>query len=158
MDCERIKFAKKSLNRASKFQQDPFIVFIILWIGMNALYHDPEVGYEKQKVENYFKKRKDLVFKFLSENKKDTNSIISFINRVPQHETLRDFLKTKKRFLTLTNKGKSVQDFALFLYKIRNNMFHAVKTWDEEAEAKLLSLVNPILTKLMKKFLSNNSF
>lgn len=150
MDYSRIKFAKKSLHKARRFQ-DPFIKFIVLWIGLNAFYHNDNIKRENEKIKTYFKSNKNLIFKLLSQNKQNLELISQFMNDTPQHRKLNEFLKTRRAFLILNDKDNSIKDFAEFISQVRNNMFHAAKVWDEEDEAKLLSMINPILEKFLEE-------
>lgn len=156
MKESRIKFAEKSLQKSHSFK-DPFIRFIVLWIGLNSLYYTDKYGFERQRIKWYFRNKEDLVFEFLRKNKRGLESIAQFINDTHQHVKLGEFLRTRRSFLRLINKKSSVKDFTEFLYQIRNNMFHAVKEWDEKDEAKLLSMVGPILEKLLTELIRSET-
>lgn len=153
MEKSRIRFAKKSLDEASHFNKNPFIKFIILWIGLNSLYnYEAYQKYrEKEKIKRYLLDYKKIVSELISENINKLLDIEKFIDNTPQHNKLREFLRTRRSFLIRENyeTKNAVIDFTEFLYQIRNNMFHAGKLWDEEEEAKLLLMVNTVLEKLL---------
>ena len=152
MDPSHIKFAKRSLQKTRKFK-DHFIKFIVLWIGLNALYYNPKIRREEDRIKSYLKNNKDLIFNFLYENQQNLESVADFIKNTPQHIKLSEFLKTRRAFLILKDKENSINDFAEFLYYVRNHMFHAAKMWNEKDEATLLSMINPILGQLIEKLL-----
>lgn len=157
MENSRIKFAEKSLHKARKFR-DPFIKFIVLWIGLNALYGTIDRDKkEYKKIKNYFKNESDVIFKILCNNKEILESIGQFINNTSQHSGLKEFLKTRRAFFILKNEKESVNDFVDFLTKVRNNMFHAEKIWDEKDEAKLLLMVYPILEKIIDELIKEKN-
>lgn len=155
MGKEQVEFAKTSLEKASKFKDDPFLRFIILWIGLNALYSiGANRGEEtKDKLRNCFKKRKSLVHEVRRNNFEKLKDIECFIEVTPQHSSLRDELKTKKAFLKQNPQSlrDARMDFADFLRQVRNNMFHAKKGWKKELEAKLLRMFNPVLEDLVRR-------
>lgn len=148
-------FAKTSLEKASKFKDDPFLRFIVLWIGLNALYSTGANRGEgtKDKLRNYFEKRENLVHEVIRNNFEKLKDIECFIEVTPQHSSLRDKLRTKKAFLKQNPPSlrDARIDFADFLRQVRNNMFHARKGWKEEYEAELLRMLNPVLEDLVRR-------
>lgn len=156
MEESRVKFAEKSLERASHFNNDPFIKFIILWIGLNSLYGSYE-GNEREKVMNYFQKKDKVISKVMSRHFNKLITLENFINNTPQHMNLRKYLRTNRAFLKKDKlySEDAVKHFANFLYRIRNHMFHAEKSWDEKDEAKLLSKVNPILKEFLSELIES---
>ena len=157
MEKSKTEFARKSLEKSSDFKGDPFIRFIILWIGLNALYS--QIGWEEngknygqEVVKNYFERRLETVYSLILRNRSELKELYAFISTTKQHKRLSSYLQTRKDFLKGKphSKERAVETFAEFLYKIRNNMFHAVKQWNEKNEADLLAKVNPILEDLLR--------
>lgn len=152
----RIKFAEDYLEKVEKFDNDAFIEFIVLWLGLNALYDDKDESKRREwnKVEDYFGKNTQLIFNFLNQRNEEIQNVVDFVEDPSNHHhNLRDYLQSRRGFLTLSDEKKGVEDFAKFLYKIRCNMFHAGKLWSEEKERKLLQRVTPILKSLLKEFI-----
>lgn len=152
MDSHILEFAKESVEKSEKFVDDPLVEFIILWIGFNALYNGfSTIGeYEPKKVIRYLGENKDIVKELLREEKIEIKSICDYIDKTDQHSKLRDYIKTRKAFLNPEN-NDSVDDFTGLIIQVRNNMFHAMKGWNQKEEENLLSKINPILKKLLEK-------
>ena len=147
MDREKVEFAKTSIEKSSDFKNDSLIEFVILWIGLNALYNDNE-GQEYEKFYRYISANEHLVKVVLSKEKAELKSIVDFVNQTHQHSRIREFIATRRAFLNPEGKD-STEHFAQFVYKIRNNMFHSEKPWNQADEAKLLEMVNPIIRRLI---------
>lgn len=71
-----------------------------------------------------------------------------------QHDSIKRFLQTRRAIFDYTH-SDSVRHLRELLNKIRNNMFHAVKDWEEEAEQKLVATINPILEDILTKLTSS---
>lgn len=160
MEKSKVNFAKKALEKSSYFRDNPFIRFIILWIGLNALYSQKGWkingrNYGEAVVKNYFKGRQEIVYSLISRKRSELNELFKFISTTKQHKRLFDYSRTRKDFLKSKpdTKQRAIDTFTEFLYKIRNNMFHAVKEWDETSEAELLARVNPVLEDLLKSLI-----
>ena len=152
MDQARKEFSIKSLDKLKNFEEDVFISFIILYIGLNALYGESS-GYvrEKEKIKIFFKHNESSISGILKNNVYDLHKIVDYIKIEPQHRKLSEFVKTKRGFL---NNSPDVEHFAEFIYQVRNNMFHAAKLWDEDSEAELLKKINPVLESILRKITS----
>jgi len=156
MDKEKTKFAKNSLLKSANFDNDPMIQFIILWIGFNALYDDGG-GHEDKKVSRYFGANANTVVSLLERSNVKLKEVANFIDKTPQHAELSKVLKTRRSFLSPNPNDNSVDDFSQFIYQIRNNMFHAGKSWNQEDEDKLLQMINPVFKDMLSIFVSNST-
>ncbi|MFC1649574.1 hypothetical protein ACFL2C_02545 [Patescibacteria group bacterium] len=155
MDTRKIEFARESLNKSKKFQDDPFVEFIVLWIGLNALYSE-FAGREIDKLKCLLTQNQKAVIDILENSRKILLEIEDYINLTSQHNNLSVYLKTRRSFITNCVHDKSVEYFAEFLSEVRNNMFHAGKLWNKEEEGDLLKMVNSILFLLVNN-IANSS-
>lgn len=147
MDTDEISFAKASIKKSELFTNDPLIEFVILWIGLNALY-DNEGDKEKDKFDRYIMVNQSIIRNLLTKHEKSLLTIADFVNKTPQHLRLNEFLKTRKSFLK-PKSSDAVLHFGQIIYKIRNNMFHAEKMWTQKDEEDLLKLVNPVMKDML---------
>jgi len=147
MENEKLEFARISIKKGAEFQNDPLIEFVILWIGLNALYDDDN-GHEREKFCRYILANTDLVKSLLKKKTAELTKIIEFIGETHQHVRLNEFIRTRRAFLDPGSDG-GVEHFGQFIYKIRNNMFHSEKPWNQKDEAKLLGMINPIVRDLL---------
>lgn len=147
MDIQRVEFAKASIQKSKAFTEDPLIEFVILWIGLNALYNDGE-GREDEKFERYMLENNDLIKDVISKEQKTFVSLVEFVGNSYQHTRLNEFIRSRKAFLKPDSKD-SAEHFRQLIYKIRNNMFHSEKPWNQEDEATLLKMVNPVIEQLL---------
>jgi len=152
MDNKKINFTRKTLSKAEDFD-DQLIKFVILWIGLNALYdRDEEKKHEGEKVKAFFKNNEKIITKVINEEKHDLTRVEDVIyNKYPiQHQKIGEFLN-KRRIIFIKQHPDRIKYLGEFLYQVRNNMFHSAKEWEEEAEARLLSEINPIMVDILKE-------
>lgn len=154
MEREKLEFAKNSLSKSEGFANDPMIRFVILWIGFNALYDNNNDDHEHEKVYNYFDTNADLLKPLIESEKTELEKIADFINQTHQHSRLNEFLRTRRGFLAVNIDRNGIRNFAEFVYKIRNNMFHSEKPWNQADETRLLEMVNPVFEKVLISFIS----
>lgn len=152
MDNKKINFTRKALSKAEDID-DQLIKFVILWIGLNALY-DTDKGKKKEgeKVRDFFKNNEKIITKVINEEKHDRTKVEDVIyNKYPiQHQKIGEFLNTRWTILIKQHPDR-IKHLGEFLYQVRNNMFHSAKEWEEEAEVRLLSEINPIMVDILKK-------
>lgn len=153
MDTDKIEFAKSSIEKSGGFTDDPLIEFVILWIGLNALYDDG-TDREHEKLERFITSNQDIIFRILATHKERLSSFVDFVNNTPQHSTISDFVRTRRAFLK-PQALNSVSDFQELIYKVRNNMFHSGKPWIQEEEAKLLKILNPVVKDMLSQITEN---
>ena len=106
MEKSKVDFANKSLKKSSHFRDDPFIRYIVLWIGLNALYSQKgwEINgrnYGEDVVKNYFKGRQETVYSLISGKRCELNEIFEFIRTTEQHGKLFKYSRTRKDFLKI---------------------------------------------------------
>jgi hypothetical protein len=147
MDTEKIEFARTSIKKSANFTKDPLIEFIILWIGLNALYNDGD-DQENEKFKRYIQANKAIIQKILVSHKEEIRSLVELIYKTPQHSRIGEYIKTRQSFLR-PDSDDSVLHFQQLIYKVRNNMFHSEKSWNKESEASLLKILNPVVKDML---------
>jgi hypothetical protein len=153
MDPDKKEFAKISLDKSAQFKDDPMIQFVILWIGLNALYSQMDGG-ERKKLQALLQKNCALVQDCLNDFIKQLQAIDSYVGIETQHRNLKKDLSTKRSFVINAQHPNAVSDFGAFIYQVRNNMFHAGKLWSQQEENKLLAMLNPIIESLLTKLVN----
>ncbi len=149
----RKDFAKKSIEKSKTFTDDPLIKFVILWIGLNALYDDDsQYGrQEADKVKRFFQQNEEKIREIIHKREQELQKMQEVIQEYPrQHEKIKECLRTKGAIFKYKH-SDSVTHLGELLNKVRNNMFHAAKDWKEEAEQKLISTINPILEDILSE-------
>ncbi len=156
MDSTRKDFAKKSLEKSKGFNDDQLIKFVILWIGLNALYDDANSGeHEAEKVNYFFQQHEGKIREIIHKRENELQELQKVIQDYPlQHERIYQFLRSRRAIFNYQH-SHSVKHLSELLNKIRNNMFHAVKDWEEEAEQKLVATINPILEDILSELTSS---
>src|SRR5437588_4835538 len=98
MDSSRKDFAKKSLKKSKTFTDDPLIRFVILWIGLNALYDDPYYGgWEAEKVKRFFQHNEGTIREIIYKREQELQAMQMVICAYPrQHENIKESLRTKR--------------------------------------------------------------
>src|SRR5262249_31158416 len=91
----------------------------------------------------------------LHNREKELRKLHEVIQEYPiQHNRIEHFLQERRAIFEYAHPD-AVKHLSELLKKIRNNMFHAVKDWQEEAEQKLVSTINPILEDILSKLTSS---
>src|SRR2546421_7303693 len=105
MNNSRNDFAKKSLEKSKGFNDDPLIKFVILWIGLNALYDDPAYGVrEAEKVNNFFQQNERVIREIIHKREKELQEMQNIIQEYPiQHDRINQFLQTKRSIFDYTH-------------------------------------------------------
>ncbi len=163
----RITLVKKWFKRAVK-TDDPFDRFIYLWITLvvAAQRFRTHSGYfregdtDREKILDYFHANSSHIFRALQENQDSMvglarrrgtnygNAIVDTGNR-----ELRDkFSKLATHYTQncFLRQEELVETLAELLNKIRNNLFHGVKVYDDREDIALLELVNPVLISIVR--------
>jgi hypothetical protein len=155
MESARTDFAKKSLEKSKGFNEDQLIKFVILWLGLNALYDDPYYGKgEAEKVKYFFQQNERTIREIIHKREKELQEMQKVIQDHPQqHEKIYQFLQSRRALFNYKH-SDSVTHLRELLNKVRNNMFHAVKDWEEVSEQKLISTINPILEDILSELTS----
>ena len=163
----RIEFARKWYRRGSE-ELDPFDSFFCLWISLVvfAQIHQTLTQYidgcnttDRTKIMEYFYFNEDKIIKAL-ENQ-NSKMIILSRRKGSQYENsivdssrdLREkFKKLSEHYngLKLLKPHDHIEYVAELLNKIRNNVFHGNKAYDDANDIELLNLVNPILLSILE--------
>lgn len=156
MDSSRKGFAKKSLEKAEGFNDDPLIKFVILWIGLNALYDDSKYGiHEPEKVNGLFQENGEKIREIIHKREQELQELQKVIQKYPQqHDKINQFLRSRGAIFNY-NHPDAIKHLSELLNKVRNNMFHAAKDWKEEAEQKLIATINPIVEDILSELTSS---
>lgn len=164
----RLIFTKKWFLRAIR-TEDPFDRFTSLWIALVAAAqrHRTSIGTpvrendtDREKMLDYFRANSHQIFQALREN---LDSMVKLSRRRgtyygnPIVDTGSPELRDKFSKITthytknpLLPQEELVEAVAELLNKIRNNLFHGVKVYDDREDAALLELVNPVLIAILR--------
>jgi hypothetical protein len=164
----RVTFIRRWLRRARE-ARDEFDRFFSAWIALvvaaqrirDSLGQLPEEDSDRQRVVDYFLAKKSEVMRAIGKHQTEMrwlarrrgttygNSIIDTGNR-----------NLRKRFARLSRHytaAPCMQDDELvtavaeLLNKVRNNVFHGVKVYDDKEDLDLLRNVNPVLLAVLEE-------
>jgi len=165
----RLTFVKKWFQRAAK-ANNPFDKFIYLWIALvvaaqrlrtriGAPFRENDT--DREKILDYFRANSYKVSKALQGNQ---DSMVKLAQRRgtnygnPIVDTGNPELRYKFSRLAAhyaqsghLPEEELVETIAELLNKIRNNLFHGVKVYDDREDIALLELVNPLLLEILQK-------
>ena len=148
-------YVSKCLERvdSDSLENDAMLRFTILMLAFNAKYanlrgSDNGVGNDVSKLKSLFQANSQKVRQILAERNSQLQKLAEYIANTEQHSELNKDLVTRRGFLNSRN--PDLNDFAGFVMKVRNNMFHAMKMWDENEELKLLDVLNPVLRDIIE--------
>lgn len=162
---KREQFIEKWFIRGHH-EHDAFDKFFYLWIALivAAQSHLPlnRMSFEKDsdKVKEYFKVHKDQILYAIKENK---NNMVKLACRkgIQLDTPILDALgELQKKFSKLSahyvknepiDEEQLVKIVAELLNRIRNNLFHGRKIYDDKEDIELLGLVNPLLFTILLK-------
>lgn len=165
----RSVFARKWFQRGLR-ARDPFDQFFSLWIALvvSAQRHRTLTGRsfgeddgDRDKVLDYLTANSDKVFQALQENRERMATLAR--RRGSRHaspivDTGSAELREKFSQLAGHYAGHSVlsqRDLAeavgKLFNKVRNNVFHGIKVYDDRSDIELLQLVNPVLATILRK-------
>lgn len=165
----RLTLVKKWFQRGEK-ALDPFDRFFYLWIaliiaaqrlrprrGVPSRHHNTD----REKVLDYFRANSRNVFQALQETR---DSMLKLARRRGTkhghpivdsgNPKLRDKFSRLAAHYTQDaslSQADLVETVAGLLNKIRNNLFHGGKVYDDREDVALLELVNPVLLEILRK-------
>lgn len=165
----RLTFVKKWFQRAVK-ADDPFEKFFFLWIALIVAAQRirtrngtpfRENDTDREKVLDYFRVNSHNVSQALQENqdrmvrlaqRRGTNYENPIVD-TGNPELQDKFSKLAAHYIQNCHlpEEKLVEIVAELLNKIRNNLFHGGKVYDDREDIALLDLMNPVLLEILRK-------
>lgn len=161
---KRLIYSRKWFEKGIK-TEDPFDKFIYLWIALviAAQYRRVSGDSDREKIVNLFRGRSSLVFKVIKKHhegmaklaqrrgSKYKGPIVDTGNRElrAKFSKIADFYDGKIRL----SEDVFVGYVGELLNKIRNNLFHGGKVYDDKEDIALINLVNPILQDVIGRSL-----
>jgi len=166
---KQLTYVKKWFQRGIEID-DPFDRFIYLWIALVIAAQRlrthlgaaaTEYNSDREKILDYFQTKNEQISQALKENqcsmvklacRRGTNYGNPIVDT--GNAELRDkFSKLAAHYTQNTplSQGAIVQTVGELLNKIRNNLFHGAKVYDDREDTALLELVNPVLLKILRK-------
>lgn len=165
----RLAYVRKWFQRASR-TNDPFDRFFYLWIAAvvaaqryRTEYPGPEdeEDTDRRKVTAYFEGHVDQVFEAFQENQGNMMQLARrrgtdygdpiVDTRHPELRRKFSRLATHYTQSPILPRQELVQNVAELFNKIRNNLFHGVKVYDDAEDVRLLELVNLVLRDVLGK-------
>ena len=164
----RLIYLRKWWERALK-EEDPFDRFIYLWLALivaaQRLRTDRGAravdASDRDKVREYFDWKRDQVLASFSENEERLRALATrrgTTYRDPIIDTGSQELRHRfKRLADHYSGGSRISDelrveaVAELLNKVRNNLFHGDKVYDDHEDIDLLRLVNPIIESVLAR-------
>jgi hypothetical protein len=170
MNRQRTNLLRNSLSKYEKYKDDGYIAFFCLWIGFSAIYKDSTlpICYKNPHSEKELGNSGKKIWATLSNSNchksidiHELKSLIQHINSKYQHTSLQNYIKKNLVCIAHYLEGEANaahidQEIGLMFNKVRNNLFHADKDWDQHEEEELVKLMNPLLFKLLEYILKNN--
>ena len=158
---KRIAYSKKWFKRGAGID-DPIDKFIYLWIALviAAQYRMVSGNTDRKRIINLFRTRRTLIFNAIKEHR---TRMVKLAQRRgtedggPIVDT--EYPKLREKFSKIVDyytQGISLDEGALVEYvgellnKIRNNLFHGDKVYDDREDIELMNLVNPILHDVLE--------
>lgn len=167
-DDRRISFVRKWLRRA-RHAQDEFDRFFSAWIALvvaaqrirDSLGHPAEEDSDRQRVVDYFLANRVQVMRAIERHQAEMSWLArrrgtTYRNPIIDtgNPSLRDLFTRLSRHYTA---GEPMQDdehvraIAELLNKVRNNVFHGAKVYDDREDLELLRNVNPVLLAVLEE-------
>ena len=168
----QLTFVKKWVQRGVK-TTDPFDKFFTLWLALvvaaehfKTNHAEPfrEKDTDREKALAYFQAKSDRVCEALEDNN-ETMVKLSGRHGTSHGNAIIDTgsPELRSKFSKLASHYKQgpilppselAETMAELLNKIRNNLFHGEKMYDDKEDPALLELVNPVLTDILRRCLS----
>jgi hypothetical protein len=165
---KRLIFVRKWFQRASQ-ADDPFDRFFSLWIALvvasqrartNKGSRYIEDDNDRKRILDYFLSNECKVFQAL-QNHQDILLKLSQRRGTRYRSPILDtgnpvlgekFLGLAKHYnrSLILSEEELVEAVAELFNKVRNNLFHGVKIYDDREDIALLELVNPILSEILR--------
>jgi hypothetical protein len=165
----RVEFISKWFGRAVD-TDDSFDAFFSLWIALVVAAQRARTEYgsyprendtDRRKVLDYFSINKVEVLSALEQNAEGLSDLVrrrGTVHGNPIVDTGNPDLREKFRLLARHyRQGEKLPDEELIDYagelinRIRNNVFHGTKIYDDRGDIALLKKVNPILTSILRE-------
>lgn len=165
----RLTFVKKWFQRAEQ-ADDSFDRFFSLWIALIVAAQrvrtrtgtlSRENDTDREKVLHYFHVNSHDVLQVLQQNQDSMMMLAhrrgtNYANPIVDtgNPRLRDkFSKLAAHYTQNATLPQAdlVETVAELLNKIRNNLFHGIKVYDDREDSALLGLVNPVLLEILRK-------
>jgi hypothetical protein len=164
----RVEFVQKWYQRARE-STDDFDRFFYLWIALIAAAQrfrtstgrHVDEDTDGRRVVDYCKGNTQSMLRVLEQHRHNMRALARRKGtqyRNPIVDTGNPVLREHCRQLSqhyLENKPLSDEDLVVYvaelLNKIRNNLFHGVKVYDDASDSALLQEVNPILTSIINQ-------
>lgn len=158
---KRLTYSKKWFKKGIEID-DPFDKFIYLWIALvtAAQYSRASGNTDRKRILNFFRGKRTLIFKVIKEHRKRMVKLAQRRGTKYGHpivDTENPKLRTKfSKIVDFYNQGIRLDEGVFVEYvgellnKIRNNLFHGGKVYDDREDIALISLVNPILQDVLK--------
>lgn len=161
---KRLIYSKKWFEKGIK-TEDPFDKFIYLWIALviAAQYSRVSGDSDREKIVNFFRGRSSLIFNVI---KKHHESMVKLAQRRgskykgPIVDTGNPELQAKFSKIVdfYTGEIRLSEDVFVgyvgeLLNKVRNNLFHGGKVYDDREDIALINLVNPVLQEVIGRSL-----
>lgn len=166
----RVSFIHKWLRRATDTKDaDAFDRFFSVWIALVVAaqrVRDASGGLadedsDRQRVVDYFLVRKASVIRAVERHAVEMNWIAhrrgtgygNAILDTGNQDLHRQFTKLSKHYLASEpmQDDELVKTLAEFLNKVRNNLFHGAKVYDDQEDRELLERVNPVLLAILEE-------
>lgn len=168
VDDKRLIFVHKWLDRATE-AEDEFDRFFSAWIALVAAVqrirdsfgHLLEEDTDRHRVVDYFRAKRDVVLRAVGKHQEEMtwlarrqgtthgNLIIDTGN--PNLRKL--FTKLSRHYVAdqVMQQDEHVTAIAELLNKVRNNVFHGAKVYDDAEDLELLRRVNPVLLAVLQE-------
>ena len=163
----RVTFVRK-WSRRSADETDPFDQFFAAWIALVVaaqILRDHAGAYveddsDRQRLIDYFSHKESAVLRALHEREDEMrhlarrrgtqygNPIVDTGN--PQLRSMFDRLSKYYTQANPMSDGERVKAVAELLNRVRNNVFHGMKIYDDRDDVNLLKLVNPVLIAVLR--------
>ncbi len=165
---KRAEFVKKWYGRGVN-EEDPFDQFFSLWIALviaSARWHTLQNSEirdqtDREKIIQYFEGHCGQVLSLLTPGTREVKDLAfregsSYGNPILDSGNL-DLRAKFKRFAEHWATGQRLDEdeliktFGEIINKIRNNVFHGVKIYDDRDDVAVLKLINPILRDVLRR-------
>jgi hypothetical protein len=163
----RLTFVRTWLRRAEG-EADPFDRFFAAWVALVVAAQIVRDGIggsggddsDRQRVIDYFREKKQVVIRALEKHQTEMDFLARrrgtrFRNHIvdtgnPQLREMFEWLSRHYTNQSPMGDDERVEAVAELLNRIRNNVFHGMKVYDDKEDTRLLERVNPILIDILR--------